>query len=183
MAHRVTITVASKIILILLLFYARATAFRLYNGDDMMHKMRRRKSKPTLFSTRGIFKHSMRETGLWWCCKLWIVQKWIAVQFNVMAVRGFIPLSPRSPTQCLTNWAISPPLASKNIFQCRKIDICLKWSESSKGTAVQTFCRFVSLLAPTMCACWFKSFAGPSIARTMVEWLVAATLVECGNFR
>ena len=34
----------------LLLFYAFATAFKLYHSSDMMYEMRRRKPAPTLFT-------------------------------------------------------------------------------------------------------------------------------------
>ena len=38
-----------------LLFYAVATVFQFYLGNDMMYEMRRRKPKPTLLQTQGIF--------------------------------------------------------------------------------------------------------------------------------
>ena len=37
------------------MFYAIATVFQLYKGDDMMYDMRRRKPKPTISLTQGIF--------------------------------------------------------------------------------------------------------------------------------
>ena len=39
----------------LLLFYAIVAVFQLYNGSDMMYEMRRRKLKPILLLTQGIF--------------------------------------------------------------------------------------------------------------------------------
>ena len=39
----------------LLLFYGLTTVFQLYHGSDMMYESRRRKSKPTLLLTQGIF--------------------------------------------------------------------------------------------------------------------------------
>ena len=39
----------------LLLFYAIAAVFQLHLGSDMMHEIRRRKPKPTLWPTQGIF--------------------------------------------------------------------------------------------------------------------------------
>ena len=39
----------------LLLFYAVATVFQLCHSGDMMYEMRRRKPKPKLFLTQGIF--------------------------------------------------------------------------------------------------------------------------------
>ena len=58
--------------------------------------------EPTLLPTQGIFKPptpyrhgmTMRGTGLWWCSKLYTMRKWIPAQLNVMAVTGFVPLSP-----------------------------------------------------------------------------------------
>ena len=38
-----------------LLFYARATVFQLYQGSDMMYEMISRKPEPTLVLTQGIF--------------------------------------------------------------------------------------------------------------------------------
>ena len=38
-----------------LLFYTVAIVFQLYHGSDMMYEMTRRKPKPTLLPTRGIF--------------------------------------------------------------------------------------------------------------------------------
>ena len=38
-----------------LLFYTIPTCFQLYHGPDSMHEMRRRKPKPTLLPTQGIF--------------------------------------------------------------------------------------------------------------------------------
>ena len=47
------------------------------------------------------FRHAMRGTGLWWCCKLYTTGTWIAAQLNVIALTLFIPLSPGSSSQCL----------------------------------------------------------------------------------
>ena len=41
--------------ILVLLFYAIATVFRLYHGGDMIYEMRRRKPEPTLILTQGIF--------------------------------------------------------------------------------------------------------------------------------
>ena len=40
---------------LVLLFYAIVTVFQLYHGGDMMHEMRRRKSKPMPSPTQEIF--------------------------------------------------------------------------------------------------------------------------------
>ena len=57
----------------LLLFYAIATLIQLYHSGDMIYELKRRKPEPTL-SPRDPepptpYKHTMRGTGLWWCCK------------------------------------------------------------------------------------------------------------------
>ena len=56
----------------------------------MMYQTRRRKPEPTLLPTLGIFNFP-HNIGMVW--------EWIAAQLNVMAVAGFVPLSPGSPTQ------------------------------------------------------------------------------------
>ena len=45
----------STAIVCLLLFYAKATVFQLYQGGDIMYTMRRRKPEPMLLPTQGIF--------------------------------------------------------------------------------------------------------------------------------
>ena len=52
-----------KWIVCLLLFHARATVFQLYLDSDMMYEMRKRKPKPTLSPTQGIFNLS-HHTGM-----------------------------------------------------------------------------------------------------------------------
>ena len=96
----------------LLLVYAIETVFQLYHDGDMMYEMRRsnlRNLEPPTLYRHGM---TMRGTGFWWRCKLYTLWKWIAAQLNVMVVMGFVPLSPRSPNRCLTNWAICPSLGS-----------------------------------------------------------------------
>ena len=50
--------------------------------------------------------YSIRRTGH--CCKLYTMRKWITAQLNVIAVTGFISLSPGSPTQCLNQLSYLP---------------------------------------------------------------------------
>ena len=63
-----------------------------------MHELRRKKLKPTLLPTQGIFnlphRQGMRGTGLLGCCKLYRAEKWIAAQLNVVAVTRI-----RTPSQ------------------------------------------------------------------------------------
>ena len=66
----------------------------------------RRKPEPTLLLTQRIF-NLLHHIGM--VCeelafddtKLYIAEKGIAAQLNVMAVTEFVPLSPGSTTQCL----------------------------------------------------------------------------------
>ena len=83
----------------MLLFYAIETVFQLYLGSDILYEMRR-KSKPTLLLTQGIFKLP-HHLGMVLEQLAYTSGKWIAAQVNVMAVTGFVPLSPDSPTPCL----------------------------------------------------------------------------------
>ena len=43
--------------------------------------------------------------------------KWIAAHLNVMAVTGFIPLWPRSPTQCPNQLSYLPTLDAEYLTQ------------------------------------------------------------------
>ena len=52
--------------------------------------------------------HGIRGTGLWWLLKLYITGKWIPAQLNVLAVTGFIPLSPGSPFKYLNQLNFLP---------------------------------------------------------------------------
>ena len=89
-----------------LLFYAIATIGQLCYDGDMMYEMRRRKPEHTLLATRAFVpliphRHGMKGTGLVWQGKVYTVGKWITAQLNVMAVMGFVPLSPASPSLSL----------------------------------------------------------------------------------
>ena len=69
-------------------------------------------------------RHGMTETSLWWCRKLYTARKWIATQLNVMAVVGFVPLSPRSPIRCLIKQSYLPhPCAY--VYMCIYIYMCM----------------------------------------------------------
>ena len=46
------------------LFYVIATVFHLYHGGDMMDEMRRRKHKPTLLLTQGMFSFPPHHIGM-----------------------------------------------------------------------------------------------------------------------
>ena len=75
----------------------------------MMSDTRRRKPKPILLPTEGIFNLSHHIVMAWeelafddgWHCRLYAAGKWSAAQLNVMVVMGFVPLSPGAPTQWL----------------------------------------------------------------------------------
>ena len=54
------------------------------------------------------YMHGVRGTGLWWRCKWYTVQTWIAAQSHIMAVTEFIRLSPGSPIQCLNQLSYLP---------------------------------------------------------------------------
>ena len=90
---------------VLLLLYAIATVFLLYHGNDMIHELRRRKPEPTILSMQGIFNlphHMIWEEVAFDDAVSYTQQgKWLVAQLNVMAMTGFVPLSPGSPTQCL----------------------------------------------------------------------------------
>ena len=66
----------------------------------MMYGMRR-KAEPTLLQIQWTFypptpyRHCMRETDLWWCCKLCTVAKWIAAGLNVIAMTRILTPVPR----------------------------------------------------------------------------------------
>ena len=49
-------------------------------------------------------------------CKLYTARKWIAAQLNVMAVTGFVPLSPGWPTQCFNQLSYLPTPAVAGHF-------------------------------------------------------------------
>ena len=110
-----------------LLFYATATVFQLYHGSDMMCGIIRR--KPSLYFYR--FKGSLTAytTGHLWCCKLFREGKWIAAQLNVMAVKGFILLSPRSPTQCHSQLSYIPTLSPYRVNRFAVSYVFILWAK------------------------------------------------------
>ena len=101
----------------LLLFYAIATVFQLYHGNDMMYEMRRRNPKPTLVPTQGIFNPPHHIGTVWEELAFndvvsykYTTWKWIAAPRNVISVTRIRTIVPKGNLPCaLTNWAISPP--------------------------------------------------------------------------
>ena len=77
----------------------------------------RRKPKPTLLSTQGIFylpHNGRRGTGLWWCCKLFIHSREMdcstAKCYGSGMIRTLVP-------SALINWDISPTyLIARKIY-------------------------------------------------------------------
>ena len=76
----------------LLLFYAKATVISWQWYDVWDEK---EKSWAYTFTNSRDLGHGMKGTGLWWCCKLCTVGKWIAAQLNVIAVTGIHTPVPR----------------------------------------------------------------------------------------
>ena len=73
----------------------------------MMYEMRRRKIEPTRLLTRGILSYT-QHGNYTQHCKIYTAWKWITAQLNVIAVTGFVPLSPGSPTQRLNQMSYLP---------------------------------------------------------------------------
>ena len=69
------------------------------------------------------YRHGMRETGLWWRCKLYTEGKWISAQLNVMTVTGFIPLSPWLPTHHLNQLSYLPTHSWYDLICCQDIKL------------------------------------------------------------
>ena len=112
------------------LFYSIATTFEPYHDGDMMYEMRRRKPKPTLLPTQGIFNLPYH-IGIVWedlafddAISYTYQGKWIAIQSNVMAVTGI-----RIPFQRVT-------------YNCR----CMCEFEGGGGECSSTTCQ-----------CWAQS--------------------------
>ena len=65
--------------------------------------MRKRNNKPPFIQTQRVFKlpHQIGIVSEQLACKFYTTRKLIAAQLNMMAVPGFIPLSPGSPIQGL----------------------------------------------------------------------------------
>ena len=73
----------SFVLFCLVLFYAIATVFQLYQGSDMRYEMRSRNPDPTLLPIQGMFypspplRHTpCRGTGFWRRWKLYTRGKW-----------------------------------------------------------------------------------------------------------
>ena len=82
-----------------LLFYTIATVFQLYLGNEMIYEMRKEKGPSLHFlPTHGIFNlphHiGMQCDELDFDDAVSYTQKWIAAWLHVMAMTGFILLSP-----------------------------------------------------------------------------------------
>ena len=75
--------------------------------------------------------HAIRETCLWWHCKLYTARKWIAAQVNFMEMMGFVPLSPGEPTELFPHHDLVVIGLTRPVFEVTRL--------SSSGVLCQRY--------------------------------------------